>query len=87
VPEDPKGTGANANAKDLLNGSSLSRLTGAVPSAKLQVEVRYPASSIAEVMESIHKLGRTGNLTVNYSEGRAMDLKWSTTRKADAPDV
>jgi len=73
--------------KGLFNGSSLSALTGARASAKLQVEVRLPASSMAEVLDAIHRLGRTGNLTVNFSQGRAMDLKWSSTRDTNPPDV
>ena len=78
----------NARSRDsLLNGTSLSSLAGAEPSAKLQVEVRYPASSMAEVMETIHRLGKTGNLTVNFARGKAMDLKWANSMKADAPDV
>ena len=71
----------------LLNGSSLSGLAGAVASAKLQVEVRLPASSMSEVLETIHRLGRTGNLTVNFSNGRAMDLKWASSREAKPPEV
>ena len=73
--------------KSLLNGSSLSSLTGAQPSAKIQVEVRLPASSIAEVFDAIHRLGRTGSLTINYSNGRAGDMKWSSSRVAEPPDV
>lgn len=72
--------------KPLLNGSSLSNLTGAVPTAKLQVEVRYPASSMAEVLETIKKLGTTGNLTVNFHKGKAMDLKFSATRETKTPE-
>lgn len=74
-------------AKGLLNGNSLSSLAGAVPSAKLQVEIRLPASSIAEALETIHRLGRTGNLTVNFMNGRAMDLKWASSRETQPPDV
>lgn len=75
------------NGSGLLNGSSLSSLAGASASAHLQVEVRLPASSMAEVLETIHRLGRTGNLTVNFANGRAMDLKWASTRDAKPPDV
>jgi hypothetical protein len=71
----------------MFNGSSLSRLTGAVPTAKTVVEVRLPASSIAEVLETIHRLGRTGALTVNFTNGRAGDLKWSSSLTAKPPDV
>jgi hypothetical protein len=73
--------------KSILNGASLSSLTGAQPSAKIQVEVRLPASSIAEVFETIHRLGRTGSLTINYSNGRAGELKWSSSSSAKPPDV
>jgi hypothetical protein len=76
-----------AEKKSLLNGSSLSSLAGAVPSAKLQVEIRLPASSIAEALETIHRLGRTGNLTVNFMNGRAMDLKWLSSRETTPPEV
>ena len=71
----------------LLNGSSLSSLAGASASARLQVEVRLPASSISEVLETIHRLGHTGSLTVNFSKGRAADLKWASSREAKPPDV
>lgn len=70
-----------------FNGSSLSSLAGAVPSAKLQVEVRLPASSMAEVLETIHRLGKTGNLTVNFAHGKAQDLKWANTIKTDVPEI
>ncbi len=73
--------------RPLLNGHSLSSLAGAVPTAKLQVEVRLPASSMSEVLETIHRLGRTGNLTVNFHNGKALDLKWASSREAKAPDV
>ena len=75
------------DSHSLLNGSSLSSLAGARASAKLQVEVRLPASSMSEVLEAIHRLGRTGNLTVNFSNGRAMDLKWASSRDAKPPEV
>jgi hypothetical protein len=86
VPENENGR-VPSPGKGTFNGSSLSALTGAVPSAKLQVEVRLPASSMAEVLETIHRLGRTGNLTVNFSNGRAMDLKWASSREAKPPEV
>lgn len=70
-----------------LNGHSLSTLTGAKPSAKLHVEVRLPASSIEEVFETIHRLGHTGSLQVNFSKGKAMDLKWASSRETQPPDV
>jgi len=75
------------DAKGLLNGSSLSSLTGATASAKLQVEVRLPASSIAEVIETVRKLGHTGELQINFAHGKARDLKWKSTRSADTPDI
>jgi len=84
------GNGADngsGNGTGLLNGSSLSSLAGATSSARLQVEVRLPASSMADVLETIHRLGRTGNLTVNFSKGRAMDLKWASSRETNPPDV
>lgn len=73
--------------KSLLNGHSLSSLEGAVPSAKLQIEVRLPASSMAEVLETIHKLGKTGSLQVNFAHGKAQDLKWANTIEQKPPDV
>lgn len=76
----------SANDKSLLNGSSLSSLTGAVPSATLQVEVRLPASSMAEVLETIHQLGRTGKLEINFAHGKAQQLNWKSSRDAKAPD-
>lgn len=72
--------------KSLLNGSSLSSLTGAVPSATLQVEVRLPASSMAEVLETIQRLGTTGKLEINFAHGKAQQLNWKSTRNAKAPD-
>lgn len=89
MPENENGRVPPSSGKTCgtFNGSSLSALTGAVPSAKLQVEVRLPASSMAEVLETIHRLGRTGNLTVNFSNGHAMDLKWSSSRQAKPPEV
>jgi hypothetical protein len=80
------GDGRN-HGKVLLNGSSLSSLVGAVPSAKLQVEVRFPVSSMHEVLEAIDRLGHTGGLTINYSHGKARDLKWAFSRETDPPDV
>jgi len=73
--------------KGLLNGQSISSLAGAQPKATLQVEVRLPASSMAEVLDVIHRLGRTGNLTVNFHNGRAMDMKWMSSRQEKPPDV
>lgn len=70
----------------LLNGSSLSGLAGAVPSAKLQVEVRFPASSMAEALDTIHRLGYSGSLTVDFLNGRAGSMKWHSTRDAKPPD-
>ncbi len=75
------------HGKSLLNGHSLSSLAGAVPSAKLAVEVRFPASSMSEVLETIHRLGHTGNLTVNFHRGKALDMKWSSSRDTKPPDV
>lgn len=72
---------------NLFNGSSLSRLAGAVPTAKTVIEVRLPASSMAEVLDTIHRLGRTGSLTVNFTDGHAGDLKWSSSRTTQPPDV
>ena len=74
-------------ADNLFNGSSISRLSGAVPTAKTIVEVRLPAKSMTEVLEAIHRLSRTGSLTVNFSNGHAQDLKWSSTRETKPPDV
>ena len=68
----------------LLNGSSLSHLTGAVPSAKLVEEVRFPASSMAEVLSVINRLGHTGQLQVNFHKGRAGDMKFVSTKETKA---
>lgn len=85
--ENEDGRNRDNRGKSLLNGSSLSSLTGARASAKLQVEVRLPASSMAEALATIHKLGKTGNLQVNFAHGRALDLKWSNTVEQKPPDV
>jgi hypothetical protein len=74
------------NRKGILNGSSLSALAGAEPSAKTLIEVRYPASSMAEVFDAIHRLGYTGSLQVNFQNGKARDLKWAATRETKPPD-
>ena len=71
----------------LFNGSSLSNLTGAVTKATTHTEVRFPASSMAEVLETIHDRGHTGNLTINFSNGRAMDMKWASSRNTKPDDV
>jgi hypothetical protein len=70
-----------------LNGSSLSSLVGADVHAKIVSEVRLPASSIAEVLETVHRLGYTGNLQVNFHRGRALDLKWTSTSDTRPPAV
>ncbi len=67
--------------KPILNGSSLSHLTGATTRKVTQVEVRLPASSMSEVLDTIKRLGHTGSLQVNFSHGKALDLKWSNTHK------
>lgn len=84
---DSKSANGHSDRRTLLNGSSLSSLTGAAPSAKLQVEVRFPASSMAEVLETIHRLGTTGKLEINFAHGKAQDMKFASTRDAKAPDV
>jgi hypothetical protein len=71
----------------VFNGTSLSTLTGAVPTAKVLVEVRLPASSIHEVLETIHRLGYTGQFTLNCKDGKVMDTKWSNSRQIAPPDV
>jgi hypothetical protein len=76
-----KGKEPKHGGDGLLNGASLSSLAGAVPSAKVTTEVRLPASSMAEVLDAIHKLGHTGNLQVNFRNGRALDLKFTTTEE------
>lgn len=73
--------------KSLLNGSSLSHLTGAATTARLLTEVRLPASSMADVLSTISRLGHTGSLQVNFHKGKAQDLKWASTREAKPPDV
>ena len=75
------------NPDNLLNGHSLSRLAGAVPSAKLVQEVRLPAARMADVLETIHQLGHTGNLTVNFHHGKAVDMKWSNSRETKPLDI
>lgn len=67
------------HGRHLLNGHSLSSLTGAAVKARLQTEVHLPASSISEVLEVINRLGYTGNLQVNFHKGRANNLKWTST--------
>jgi hypothetical protein len=42
---------------------------------------------MAEVLETIHRLGYTGGLQVNFHKGKAIDLKWANSRDAKAPDV
>lgn len=71
---------------ELFNGSSLTRLTGAATKARVEVEVHLPASSLAEAIQMISTLGRTGNLTINFARGHAMDLKWKTGRETRAPE-
>ena len=78
--------GADRNRGSLLNGSSLSALTGARVSSKEEVRVQLPASSMAEVLETVHRLGHTGNLTVNFHKGKALDMRWTQTRAIDPPD-
>lgn len=70
-----------------VNGNSLSSLAGASVSAKTQVEIRFPASSLAEALHTIHRLGRTGKLEVNFHQGKALDMKWLSSRQTDPPDV
>lgn len=65
----------------LLNGSSLSHLTGAVVKSRVVIETRMPARQLAEVLEEIHRLGNTGQLQVNFHKGRALDLKFVGTRE------
>ena len=77
----------HAGNGSVFNGTSLSTLTGAVPTAKVLVEVRLPASSIDEVLETIHRLGHTGQFILNYHKGKLVDTKWSNTRQVSPPDV
>ena len=69
----------------LLNGSSLSHLTGAKAASRVITEVRLPASSMADVLATIDRLSYTGKLEVNFHKGRAMDVNWVRTREAKAP--
>jgi hypothetical protein len=71
----------------LLNGASLSSLAGAVVDSSQQTSVRLPANSMAEVLETIHRLGHTGQLQVNFHKGRALDLKFVQTRGTRPADV
>jgi len=73
--------------KSLLNGSSLSNLTGAETRAKIHTEVRFPISSMQEVMETIRRMGSTGNLTLNFSHGKALDMKWASSRDTKPPET
>jgi hypothetical protein len=73
-------------AGGLLNGQSLTHLTGARSRARTEVEVQLPAKSLAEVIDNVSRLGRTGNLTINFSSGRAMDMTWKTRRETDVPE-
>ena len=75
------------NHGKLLNGHSLSRLTGAAVKSRVQTEVHFPASSMAEVLETINRLGYTGNLQVNFHNGRANNLKWTSTADTKSGDV
>ena len=87
MANDEKGGRKHGSDGSLLNGSSLSSLTGAVPSAKLEVAVQLPASSLADALERIARLGHTGNLQINFHKGRAQDMRWRTSHDAKAPDV
>ena len=87
---------ADANEKDarnpgpgkpLLNGSSLSHLTGAVPSARVVTEVRLPASSMSDVLATIDRLSYTGKLEVNFHKGRAMDMNWVDKKETRPNDI
>ena len=42
---------------------------------------------MAEVLETVHRLGHTGNLTVNFHHGRAMDMRWTSSRDTKPPDT
>jgi len=70
----------------LFNGSSLTHIAGAKITAQQSVRVDLPAGSMAEVLETIHRLGQTGNLTVDFSQGRAMGLRWSSTSPVKPPN-
>jgi hypothetical protein len=76
-----------ANHGSLLNGSSLSHLEGAQTAARVVTEVRLPASSMADVLSTIARLGHTGSLQVNFHKGRAQDLKWADSRGAKPADI
>jgi len=49
--------------------------------------VRLPAARMADVLETIHQLGHTGNLTVNFHHGKAVDMKWSNSRETKPLDI
>ena len=70
----------------LFNGASLTHITGAKVSAHRQVQVQLPATSMAEVLETIHRLGQTGNLTVDFAHGRAMGLRWNSVSPVKPPN-
>lgn len=71
--------------RSLLNGSSLSHLTGdgTTTKSRLVTETRFPASRMAEVLAEINRLGNTGSLQVNFHKGKALDLKWTGTRETN----
>jgi hypothetical protein len=71
----------------LLNGSSLSHLTGASVAAKVVTEVRLPASSMSDVLATIDRLSYTGKLEVNFHKGRALNMNWIGTRETKPNDM
>ena len=75
------------NGDNVLNGSSLASLTGARVSSREEVHVQLPASTLAEVLDTVHRLGNTGNLTINFHKGRPLDMRWTQTRMTEPPDV
>lgn len=67
--------------KSILNGHSLSHLTGATTVKTVETEIRLPASSMVELIEKVQQLGQTGALQVNFNQGRAVDIVFKNRMK------
>ena len=70
---------ANGNGNG-LNGNSLASLAGA--KTRVEEHIVFDSSSLADAVETIRKLGGTGQLTVRFLSGRpAGEAEWKTSRK------
>ena len=70
----------NGNHARGLNGNSLASLSGA--KTRVEEHVVFDSASLAAAVETIRKLGGTGQLTVRFLSGRpAGDAEWKTSRK------